>query len=98
MLITKDIANKLPALGKNEAQGLDAIAQVKLFTPDSNWTWYATEYDPESGLMFGLVDGFEQELGYFNINEVAAIRGGLGLPVERDRYFTPTPLKDLMES
>ena len=25
--------------------GLDTLAQVKFFTPWSNWTWYASEYD-----------------------------------------------------
>jgi hypothetical protein len=28
-----------------EELGLDAHAQVKFFTPDSGWTWYASEFD-----------------------------------------------------
>ena len=36
----------------------------------SNWTWYMTEYDRESGEAFGLVVGIEPEWGYFNLNEL----------------------------
>ena len=36
----------------------------------SNWTWYMTEYDRESGDAFGLVLGIEPEWGYFNLEEL----------------------------
>lgn len=74
---------------------MEAIAQVKFFTPDTGWTWYATEFDG-SDLFFGLVVGFEMELGYFRLSELQAARGRLGLSVERDRYFRPTRLGELM--
>lgn len=45
--------------------------------------------EAEDVMFFGLVDGFERELGYFSLNELQSIRGALGLPVERDLYFTP---------
>src|SRR5512142_3361083 len=53
-----------------------------------------TDYDPnrDDVLFFGYVTGPEQELGYFTLSELTAIRGMLGLPVERDRYFTPARL------
>ena len=95
-LITEQLKRKLPRLYECEKQGLDAVAQVKFFTPDSNWTWYATEYDGED-VFFGLVVGHETELGYFSLSELLSIRGPLGLPVERDLYFIPKPLKDLMK-
>lgn len=94
-LLTKDNLKQLPPLYSQDGKGMEAIAQVKFFTPDGNWTWYATEYDPETRTFFGLVDGLEKELGYFTLNDIETIRGKLGLPVERDRWFTPTPLKDL---
>ncbi len=79
-----------------EELGLEALAQVKFFTPDSNWTWYASEFDGED-IFFGLVVGFEIELGYFSLSELEAARGPLGLPIERDRYFEPTTLRQLKE-
>jgi hypothetical protein len=96
-LLTEQLIRKLPRLYECEKQGLDALAQVKFFTPDSNWTWYATEYDGED-VFFGLVVGHETELGYFSLSELLSVRGPLGLPVERDLYFIPKPLKDLMKN
>jgi hypothetical protein len=90
-LMTEAIESSLPT--RNESD--DAQAVVKYFTPDADWTWYATEYDPESRLFFGLVDGFERELGYFSLDELEQLRGPLGLPVERDLYWKPTPLSEL---
>jgi hypothetical protein len=70
---------------------MNAIAQVKFFTPDGGWTWYATEFDGDD-LFFGLVVGFEMELGYFRLSELKTVRGRLGLPIERDLTFEPTRL------
>ena len=95
-LLTKEILEKLPKLYTQEEKGLDAVAVVKFFTPDSNWTWYATEFDGED-LFFGLVDGFEKELGYFRLSELQSVKGALGLPIERDMYFKPKSLKELMD-
>jgi hypothetical protein len=95
-LLTKEIQKKLPSQGSTEGQGKNAVAQVKFFTPDSNWTWYAVEYDPDAQVFYGLVDGFEKELGYFSLEELEEIRGQMGLPVERDKWFDPVPLRELM--
>lgn len=94
-LLTQTILKRLPPLYTNEELGLAAKAQVKFFTPDANWTWYGTEYDPEAQLFFGYVIGLEDEFGYFSLPELKAVRGALGLPVERDRYFKPTSLQTL---
>ena len=67
------------------------MVQVKFFTPDAQWTWYATEFDGED-LFFGLVVGLETELGYFSLLELESVRGPLGLPIERDMYFEPKTL------
>lgn len=96
VLLTKEVLKKLPPLYSQEEKGLDAVAVVKFFTPDSNWTWYATEFDGED-LFFGLVDGFEKEIGYFRLSELKSVKGTLGLPIERDMYFKPKSLKELMD-
>lgn len=87
---------KLPPLYSGEERGLDAIAQVKFFTPDSNWTWYASEFDGED-VFFGLVVGFEMELGYFSLSELKEARGPMGLLIERDLFFDQKSLRELME-
>ena len=73
-------------------QCLDFEPVVKLFTPDGNATWLLTELNPDIDLAFGLCDlGLgEPELGYVSLSELAAVRGPLGLPLERDLHFVPT--------
>ena len=95
-LLTEELRKKLPELYECEDQGLNALAQVKFFTPDSNWTWYASEFDGED-IFFGLVSGLEVELGYFSLSELQSVRGPLGLPIERDLYYVPKTLQELLE-
>ncbi len=85
----------LPPLYHNEHLGLEAIAPIKFFTPASRWTWYPTEFDGDD-LFFGLVSGLEVELGYFSLAELEGVRDPLGLPIERDLYFEPTNLRELI--
>ena len=96
LLLTKELRKKLPKLYENEEKGMEALALVKFFTPDSSWTWYASEFDGED-IFFGLAVGFCPELGYFSLSELQKVRGKLGLPVERDLWFQPTTLAVLME-
>lgn len=108
-LLTKANLKALPPLYSNENVA-DPIAVVKFFDPTGSWTWYATEAGgiTEDGAdvpladpatvdvrFFGLVDGFEEELGYFTLSELQSARGRLGLGIERDRHFPPTPLSQL---
>ena len=94
-LLTKEILDKLPPLYSQDGKGWDAIAQVKFFAPWSSWTWWATEYDPKTRIFFGLVDGFERELGYFSLDELQEVQGPFGLGSERDMYWTPKSLKEV---
>lgn len=94
MLLTKENRKQLPPLYSQEDKGGAAVAVVKFFTPDSSWTWYATEFDGED-TFFGLVDGLEKELGYFSLAELTKVRGRMGLPIERDRYWEPKSLQEI---
>ena len=84
----------IPALYTTE-EIQDPLCQLKLFTPDANWTWYIIEMDDANELCFGYVVGVEKELGYFTISELESIRGALSLPVERDLGFRPTLLSEV---
>jgi hypothetical protein len=74
----------------------DPMAIIRLFTVDSSWVWYLTEFDGEN-LAFGLVVGFETELGYVSLEELSGVKGKLGLRIERDLWFRPTPITQLPE-
>ena len=102
-LLTKEIRKKLPPLYSQDSKGGKTVAYVKFFTPDSNWTWWATEGSPIKDKegnevdfhFFGLVDGHFKELGYFNLSELEEVRGPLGLPIERDLYWEPKTLEEI---
>lgn len=96
MLLTKQNRKDLPALGKQKDLLSFTIAHVKFFTPDANWTWYATEFDGEDRF-FGFVVGPFPELGYFSLQKLKAIRGPLGFKIERDMYWIPKPLVEIEE-
>ena len=99
MLLTQEIIKKLPKLYATESL---PVAQkkvvVKFFTPDSNWSWFVVEGEKQEDgdwLFFGMVHGFEKELGYFSLNEIKQVRGAMGLPVERDMYYGNHTLADV---
>ena len=97
-LMTKELAATIPPLYAND--GADdpgaVVARVKLFSPYTGWRWYITEWDPETGLCFGLVEGFEVELGYFHLTELAESTVLGNVPaVERDLYWEPTTIDEI---
>jgi hypothetical protein len=95
-LFTQDLRDLLLANGRQQQplrgtrDEIDFVPVVKLFTPDAAATWLLTEIDPEDpDIAFGLCDlglGYP-ELGSVSLSELAALRGRLGLPVERDLHF-----------
>ena len=65
---------------------------VKWFTPFSAATWLISQIDPDDhDIAFGLADlGMGcPELGSIYIPELKALKGPLGLGVERDIYWQP---------
>ena len=93
-LMPPEPTEQLPPLYANDDKRDDAIALLKLFTPWTSWTWYASEYDPAERLCFGVVVGHERELGYFSLAELEEIRGPGGLRIERDLHWKPRPIKE----
>ena len=94
-LLTQAARKSLPALYSQDGKGEAAVAKVKFFTPDSSWTWYASEFDGED-ILFGLCDNGRggAELGYFSLSELQSLRGPMGLKVERDNYWSAKPLSE----
>ena len=95
LLLTKAIRKELPRLYSQENIE-DPVVHCKFFTPWSNWTWYVLEFDGEDRF-FGWVSGHEQELGYFSLKELMDVTGPMGLKIERDMYFEPSPLSKVKQ-
>ena len=89
---------KIPKLYETEEIS-NPTCHVKLFTPDSVFTWFIIEMSIDEDIAFGyVVSPFESELGYFSLKELESIKGALGLGVERDISFKPTALEIVRKS
>ena len=94
-LLTQEITERLPKLGSQDGKDPTEVnVVVKFFDPTGSWTWYVVEgeqRDDGDWEFFGLVRGFETELGYFTLSELGHAKEGLvglqALPVERDLNF-----------
>jgi hypothetical protein len=91
MMLTKEIKDRLPKLYSQDGKKPEDVKIiVKFFQPWGSWSWYASEGElQEDGdyMFFGLVDGFEKELGNFSLNELMSVRGPMGLRIERDIHY-----------
>lgn len=88
-LLTEKLEKRFAQVGRQE-QVEDPMVIAKFFNPTGAGTWYATEYDPMNRIFFGYVSIFgdwNDEWGYFSLNELQSYRGKFGLGIERDRYF-----------
>ena len=99
MLLTKEIEKKIPKLYTHDGKPANEVPiVVKFFTPDSNWSWFVSEGEQQPDgdwLFFGMVHGFEKEMGYFNLHDLMKVRGAMNLPVERDMYYGNHTLADV---
>ena len=91
-LIPQTLLSDIPDLYETEHLK-DSLCCAKLFTPDSNWSWYIIEYSKSDlNTCYGYVVGLDNESGYFTIEELESLCGSLSLKVEVDSSFRPTLL------
>lgn len=97
-LLTKALTQRFEEIGRQE--GLkDPIVVAKFFNPSGAGNWYATEYDPETRCFFGYVSIFgdwNDEWGYFSLDELQEFKGRLGLGIERDLHFREKPISQVV--
>ena len=98
-LLPRSLEKILPKLYATEkASNKKKVVYAKFFAPGTCWTWFVLkgswDEDHEDFTFFGLVHGLEKEYGYFSLNELESIgvTDSVCLRIERDLYFTPTPL------
>jgi hypothetical protein len=97
-MFTKEQYEKLVANYKVQDGSKTFKAVVKLFNPSGLGTWYLSELNPETNEAFGLCCLQEKELGYVSIDELKEIKcPPFGLPIERDKFFTPKTLEECEE-
>ena len=80
-LMTREIAKTAPRLCEQDGAE-DPTVYAHYFSCVNGWDWWLLEFNGTDEA-FGLVEGYDDELGYFSIKEMA---------VERDEHFSPKPL------
>lgn len=88
-LMTKELEKRFLKVGSQE-EVKDPVIVAKFFNPQGAGTWYATEFDPKDKMFFGYVSIFgdwNDEWGYFSLQELESFKGQLGLGIERDLYW-----------
>ena len=96
-LLTKELLERFNQIGRQE-EVKDPLVVAKFFNPTGAGTWYATEYEPESKMFFGYVSIFgdwNDEWGYFSLEELESLKGPFGLGIERDIYFVSKPFSQI---
>lgn len=76
VLMTKEMEERVPKLYEQDNIPIaDQEVHATYFIPfRSNWTWYMTEFDPETRDAFGLVLGIDPEWGYFNLDDLEELQ------------------------
>jgi hypothetical protein len=88
-------ADRLPSTAEARAAE-DPMLVVKLFDPTGSASWYIAGYDPSTRNATGVAHLHEIEAGDFSMAELVALRGRFGLPLERDLYWSPTPMSEVL--
>jgi hypothetical protein len=98
-LLSKSDAKKLPKIGATEGKSLEEkLLVAKIFDPCGRGTWYIVEFDGEDecfGYVVSPLGPDCDEWGYFSLAELDEVRNRMGLPLERDMWWTATKFKNL---
>jgi len=98
-LLTKELLKRFAEVGSQEGV-TDHIVIAKFFNPTGIGNWFATEYDPVEKIFFGYVSLFgdyNDEWGYFSLNELETFVGKFGLGIERDLNFDECPVSEVIK-
>jgi hypothetical protein len=79
----------------NERATVKLSKLLEVWESFTGWYWFVTEYH-EGSIAFGLVRGFEEEWGYFDLNElrVLALRSHVWKVPKRNWELCPCVVDD----
>jgi hypothetical protein len=85
---------RLPSIQETAALGLEALAVIKLYVPDSDWAAYIAGSDG-SDVLYGLLTAPQIRLKAFHLSGLILAHSRWGIPIRRARNFQPKTLRDL---
>ena len=77
----------------DEGSDMEQMVVAKYFNPTGNGTWYLMNLADDEDYCWGIVKGFEVEMGSFSMTELKSLQPRL----QRDLYFEPMKAKDVWE-
>jgi hypothetical protein len=101
-LLTKKILSDFAKQGDTSMNEPEDTKVIAKFFGGGRWSWYAVEYDVETGIMFGFVQSGLgpdcDELGSFSWDEISSVKfPPFNLGIERDSSWNPkTTLRQVM--
>jgi hypothetical protein len=98
-LLTKTLEDRFAQIGE-QVEAEDPIVIAKFFNPSGAGTWYAVAYYPDTRRFYGYVSIFgdwNDEWGFFSLDELVSYRGAFGLGIERDLYFEEKPFSQVKQ-
>ena len=81
----------------DEGSDMEQNVVAKYFDPMGSWKWFLMNKKKDDSYCWGIVKGFEVEMGSFSIDELESIKLPLGMKIERDLYFEPMKAKDVWD-
>ena len=94
--MTKDIKRKAQKQ-YIEGSNMEQKVVAKYFDPMGSWKWFLMNKKKDDSYCWGIVKGFEVEMGSFSIDELESIKLPFGLGIERDTLFEPMKAKDVWD-
>jgi hypothetical protein len=104
-LLTAEIKKSMPKMGSTEiVPTAEKVAVCKFFDPCGRYTYYVVEGAPTEdgdyeffGYCVSPLGPDCDEWGYATLNEIASVKNKLGLGIERDLWFKPTKITELVK-
>ena len=90
--MTKEIqkkAEKQYDLGSD----MEQMVVAKFFDARGSWKWFLMNKGKDDDYCWGIVKGFEVEMGSFSMEELKSMQPR----IQRDLYFEPMKAKDVWE-
>ena len=92
-LLTKEITEKATKQ-YDKGSDMEQMVVAKYFDAMGDWKWFLMNMGEDEDYCWGIVKGFEVEMGSFLLSD---LKETLGLRFQRDLYFEPMKAKDVWE-
>ena len=92
-LLTKEITKKATKQ-YDEGSDMEQMVVAKYFDAMGDWKWFLMNMDKDEDYCWGIVKGFEVEMGGFLLSDLTKT---LGRRLERDTLFEPMKASKVWE-